>query len=224
MKNLIWLCLGLLLTFGACKPKTETAETTDTTTVDAGTIQNGTYAIDAPRSKVKWTGSKPTGSHNGIIPVSGGTLQVQDGLITGGTVEINVAGVEVSDLTGEGKQKLETHLKGDGSSEDDFFNTAKYPTATFTVTSSRKLENDPEGTHEVTGDLKLKDVTKPITFKATVDGGSGMAIKAVTKPFLIDRTDWNVKYGSKKIFTDLKDDFINDEVSVELELGAIKQP
>lgn len=222
MKNVFFLSsLFLLLTIGACKQKTETTDTAATTESTGG--PSGTFTIDAPRSMVKWTGSKPTGTHTGVIPISAGTIVMTDGLITGGTLELNVAGLAVTDLEGEYKTKLETHLKGEGSSEDDFFNTAKFPTGTFTVTSSRQLQNDPDGTHEITGDLKLKDVSKPITFKATVDVATGTAFKATTKPFLLDRTDWNIKYGSKKFFADLKDDFIHDEVSIELEIGAIKQ-
>lgn len=222
MKKVIFLSsLFLLLTLGACKQKTDSADTSVTTESTGGV--SGTFTIDAPRSKVKWTGSKPTGTHTGIIPITSGNLVMTDGVFTGGILELNVAGLEVIDLEGEYKTKLETHLKGEGSSEDDFFNTAKYPTATFTVKSSRQLQNDPDGTHEITGDLKMKDVSKPITFKATVDATTGTAIKASTKPFLLDRTDWNIKYGSKKFFADLKDDFIHDEVSVELEIGAIKQ-
>jgi polyisoprenoid-binding protein YceI len=74
----------------------------------------------------------------------------------------------------------------------------------------------------VQGDLKIRDITKPVSFKATLDMGSGSAIKATSVPFTIDRTEWGVKFESKKFFDNLKDDFIHDDVTLEIIIGAIK--
>jgi polyisoprenoid-binding protein YceI len=90
------------------------------------------------------------------------------------------------------------------------------------VVSSTKLENDQLGTHMINGELTMKGITKPVNFKAVVDLSSGVAMKATAEPFMIDRTQWDVKFMSKTFFDNLKDDFVNDQVRIELTLGAVK--
>jgi YceI-like domain len=204
----------------SCKSKT--AE--DSPSVTTGSVPPGVaFQVDVPRSELKWNAFKPTGEHHGIVPISGGTIYMDGDLITGGNVEFNMAGLEAHDMDAEMKEKLESHLKGTvPGKEDDFFNVGKFPTATYTIISSSKLENDPLGTHMINGELRIRDITKPVSIKAKLDTGSGNAIKATTEPFVIDRTEWDIKFKSKKFFDDLKDDFINDEIKLEITLGAVK--
>lgn len=225
MKNLFLLFLIASTSFMAvsCKSKGAEENTTETT-MTSGTAQEGTaYEIDVPRSELKWNAFKPTGTHSGIVPIAGGTIYADGDLITGGSVEMNMTGLEVKDLDGEMKQKLEAHLKGSvPGSEDDFFNVSKYPKATYKILGSTKLENDPLGTHMINGELTVREITKPVSFKAVVDLSSGTALKATAEPFVIDRTEWDIKFKSKKFFDDLKDDFVNDEIKLELTVGAVK--
>lgn len=227
MKNAFSLLAGLVLAvFLSCKPAatTDTAADPDAQGV-AASGQGAVFTLDAPRSQVKWSASKPTGTHHGIVPITSGTLTFDNGQLTGGQVEINMAGIEVHDLEGEYRQNLEGHLRGTTpGKEEDFFNANKYPTATFTVTHIAPLANDPSGTHTVTGDLRIKDITKPVTFKARVDASAGTAVKISTDPFVINRAEWDIRFKSKSFFADLGDDFINDEVTIQLELGALQQP
>ena len=205
----------------SCKSK-GTEESTATTGGESNP-SGVAYTIDIPRTELKWNAFKPTGTHFGIIPVIGGTIYVDNELITGGNVDFDLTKLEVKDLEGEYKEKLETHLKGTvAGKEDDFFNVGKFPTANYKITGSTKLENDPLGTHMINGELTMKGITKPVSFKAVVDMASGTALKAVAEPFVIDRTNWDIKFQSKKFFSDLQDDFINDEVKLELTVGAVK--
>jgi len=223
MRHFIILSILLVgLTTIACKSKTsDDSSTTETAT--GSTSTGDAYKIDAPRTELKWMAFKPGGTHYGVVPVTGGTIYVTDGNITGGTIDINMSGLEVQGMEGEMKDNLQGHLRGTiPGKEEDFFNVGKYPGATFTIISSTKLENDPVGTHMINGNLTIKDITKPVSFKATIDLASGTAMKATTEPFVIDRTLWDIKYKSKKFFADLKDDFINDEIKIEIILGAIK--
>lgn len=204
----------------SCKSKT--AE--DSSAATTGPVPSGVaFQVDVPRSELKWNAFKPTGEHHGIVPISGGTIYMDGDLITGGTIEMNMAGLQVRDADAETKEKLEVHLKGTvAGKEEDFFNVRKFPTATYTILSSSKLENDPVGTHMINGELRIKDITKPVSIKAKLDTGSGNAIKATTEPFVIDRTQWDIKFKSRKFFDDLKDDFINDEIKLEITIGAVK--
>lgn len=226
MKNAYILLAGLVLAgLLSCKPAatTDTAPATDAQGL-AASGQGAVFTVDAPRSQVKWSASKPTGTHHGIVPITSGSLTLDNGQLTGGQVEINMAGIEVHDLEGDYRQSLEGHLRGTTpGKEEDFFNTNKYPTATFTVTQIAPLANDPAGTHMVTGDLRIKDTAKPVSFKARIDASAGTAVKISTEPFVINRAAWDVRFKSKSFFADLGDDFINDEVTIQLELGALQQ-
>ena len=226
MKNAYTLLAGVVLAgLLSCKPAatTDTAPASDAQGI-AASGQGTVFTVDAPRSQVMWSASKPTGTHTGIVPITSGSLTLDNGQLTGGHVEINMAGIEVHDLEGEYRQSLEGHLRGTTpGKEEDFFNTGKYPTGTFTVTQIAPLANDPVGTCMVTGDLRIKGIAKPVTCKARVDASAGTAVKISTEPFVINRAEWDVRFKSKTFFADLGDDFINDEVTIRLELGALQQ-
>lgn len=218
---MLFSLLTISLLVVSCKSK-GAEETTETTAV-AGTPKGIAYKVDVPRSELKWSAYKPAGTTQGIIPIADGTIYVDGDMITGGSVHFNMSGLQVTNMEGDDKAYLESHMKGSiPGKESDFFNVAQYPTATFTILNSTKLENDPLGTHMIEGELTIKDITKPVRFKAVVDLSSGVALKATAEPFVIDRTEWDIRILSKKFFDDLKDNFVNDEVRIELTIGAVK--
>ena len=67
----------------------------------------------------------------------------------------------------------------------------------------------------------MKDSTKSISFGANINI-SDAEITADAPQFVIDRTYWSVNYGSKKIFDDLKDKFIHDDMGIKIKLIAKK--
>lgn len=77
----------------------------------------------------------------------------------------------------------------------DFLDVAKFPEITFVSTA---VKTTGDGTADVTGDLTIKDVTKPVTFKATVNkiGESpvmpGTQVAGFTLTGEIDRTEFGV--------------------------------
>lgn len=215
------LFLGLSMT--ACKEKAQTDANTDVVVTDETNTADGTYVIDPQTSIVKWKGSKPTGVHNGTVPVASGTVTVANGNITGGTVEIDMQGIIVNDLEGDNKANLESHLKGSTpGKEEDFFNVDKYPKATYVINSASILENDPDGTHMLNGTLTIKDISKPVNFKARVNL-DGNKLSATTPEFPVDRTEYDIRFKSRKFFNNLQDDFVNDEFTLQIEVNATKQ-
>ena len=225
MKQVIFLAMLVVGLIGtSCKEKGSTDTKNDATeTEPKANSADGTYTIDAQASQIKWQGAKPTGVHNGIVPVSAGTIVLKDGIITGGTIEIDMTGITVTDLEGDSKANLEAHLKGkDPGKELDFFNVDKFPKSTYVINSSTSLDNDPDGTHLITGNLTIKDITKPVNFKAKVNT-DGTTLTASTPQFAVDRTEYDIKFKSAKVFTNLKDDFINDEFTLQINVAANKQ-
>jgi len=174
-----------------------------------------TLMVDLGASNVEWVGAKPTGQHNGTINLSSGELMLTEGMIVGGKFIIDMNSIVVLDLTNaEDNGKLLGHLKS-----PDFFEVETYPTAIFEITSVEAVSGNPQASHNITGNLTMKDVTKSISFPALVtiaDDG----VTASSPAFLIDRTQWNVQYGSKTLFSGLKDKFINDEISLKINLKA----
>ncbi len=173
-----------------------------------------TLSVNTAQSSMTWTGSKIGGSHTGTIDIASGNLAVKGGQITGGNFTINMNSITNTDLPQEKQGDLVGHLKN-----ADFFDVAKYPTAKFAITNVTKLTNEPGASHLIYGNLTIKDVTKEVGFKANVNitGNSAMV---TTPKFAIDRSDFNVKYGSTKFFDNLKDKAINDNIDFVIKLVA----
>lgn len=205
--SFLWSCGG---------PSGEKTESTDARKSAAIEGDKTDFLVDTTNSVVEWTGAKPTGEHNGTVNVKKGKLLVQDGNIVAGKFMMDMNSIINMDLLdAEYNQKLVNHLKS-----ADFFNTAEYPESTFEITEVKpydgeSLDDDIQPTHWVTGNLTIKGISKSIMFPAEVQIFDTQ-IKAKTSQFVIDRTDWDVKYQSKKFFDDLKDKFINDEVALRI--------
>lgn len=204
----IMLLIGLM---ASCKSDSKKPAANDPAK-PATTAGAEVYKI-VPGTLVNWGGRKLGGGHVGTIKVSGGQFNVVNNALSGGNFTIDMSSLACTDLDEKsGKGKLEGHLKS-----PDFFDVAKYPTAKFEITKVVAVKNNPNITHNIFGNLTLKDVTKNIGFNTKLAIAKGSII-AMVPNFKIDRTAFNVKYGSKKFFDNLKDKAIADEI----ELG-IKQ-
>lgn len=199
----------------ACSNSTETAESTEVTTaVEAGEAK----VLAISESTVKWTGKKLTGEHFGKINISEGSLFVDGDQLSGGSFTIDMNTITVEDLTDAAKNKdLTDHLFS-----EDFFNVAQFNAANFEITGVEALAAaDAAGnTHTISGNLTIKGITQGITFPAKVEN-SEAGINASAK-FDIDRTLWDIKYRSGKIFPEIGDKVIYDEIGIELNLAASK--
>jgi polyisoprenoid-binding protein YceI len=173
--------------------------------------------VSVADSKVNWTGNKPTGEHNGYIKLSGGEITIDKNEITGGSFTLDLNAIVNVDIKDEGmNNRLVGHLKS-----PDFFDVAKYPTARFVITKVTKLPGNAAGaakaTHRIEGDLTIKDITRKISFDASINLLNGK-LTASTNPFTLDRTQWGITYQSKSIFAELKDQFIYDDMTLSVEL------
>lgn len=172
------------------------------------------YTVDTNSSQVNWVGTKPTGQHMGTLQLSGGNLAVVDGAITAGEFTLNMNSITNTDMkAGEGKEDLEGHLKN-----NDFFEVEKFSTGKFVITDVKTAEGIADATHEITGNLTLKDQTKSVTLPANVNITDNK-ITAVTPSFTIDRTIWGITYKSTTAGA-LKDKAINDQIGLVINLTA----
>ena len=204
--------------FVACKEGNKETATADEKEAVAATSAATDYNVNVEKSVINWAGSKPTGTHNGTIKLASGSVAVTSQAIEAGKFGIDMNSITDLDLDGDQKANLEAHLKGTvEGKEGDFFNVNKYPFANFEITGI----TGEGGNVTVSGNLTIKDKTHNIMFPAVVSfSGNDMLLKS--SPFSIDRTKWGVNYGSKTIFGDLGDKFINDKIELVVELHASK--
>lgn len=168
--------------------------------------------IDTANSKIEWVGKKVTGRHNGTVMIKEGALLTEGGKLTGGEFIIDMTSIKVLDLEGEYNTKLKGHLMS-----DDFFSVEKNPTAKFVITSVNE-STETDATHFISGDLTIKGITNKITFPATVSQ-KGDKVTA-NASFAIDRTKWNVRYGSGSFFDGLGDNMIYDDFELTVSLAS----
>ncbi len=172
---------------------------------------------DPTASQIKWVGKKVTGQHAGTIALKSGHFEVSGQEVKGGTFEIDMTSIKVTDIkeTDSSNAKLVGHLKN-----DDFFGVDKNPTASIKVTSIKPAAKPEAGkvTHEVTGDLTVKGSTHSVTFPALIVVKDNTVHAKGT--VAVDRTKFNVKYGSTKFFDKLGDKAISDEFMIELEVKS----
>lgn len=166
--------------------------------------------VNTSNSKILWTASKVTGQHNGSVAIKDGNLEMNDGVLTGGSFTMDLTSITVLDLQGKGKENLEGHLKS-----DDFFGVEKFPTANLVITNAKLTGS---GVYNIKADLTIKGITHPIEFVANVKP-EGTGIKA-TADIKVDRTMYDVRYGSGKFFDNLGDKAIFDEFNLAVTLVA----
>ena len=168
------------------------------------TIEDVKKEIKTTSSIVVWKGYKVTGSHQGTIGLKSGSLTFSNEKLTGGEFIIDMASITNSDLEGEYKGKLEGHLKS-----DDFFGVEKNPTASLAF---KQVKATGKNSYKVTGELTIKGNTETIVFDLSVYGNKANA------SLKIDRTKYDVRYGSTSFFDNLKDKAIYDEFDLVADL------
>jgi len=170
-----------------------------------------TFVVDTEKSSMAWIGKKILGKHNGTIKIKSGKVNYdKDGI--SGTFLIDMTTIANLDIENETyRQKLVDHLKS-----EDFFSVQKYPASVFKITKSEPAGKGSHGkdSYRISGDLTIKGITHPISFPASVvlnpEGFSALA------HFSIDRTKWNIRYGSGSFFKGLGDKAILNEIEFEL--------
>ncbi|MGK7389983.1 MAG: YceI family protein [Candidatus Cyclobacteriaceae bacterium M2_1C_046] len=168
------------------------------------------FSVNPEESTVKWVGRKVTGEHYGTVALKSGNLDIQDGQLKGGSFVVDMTSIVSDDLTGEYKGKLEGHLKS-----DDFFGVENYPEAKFIVTKAVKKGGNQ---YDVTGDLTVKGKTNVVTFPAEVVITDKNAYATAT--ITVDRSKYDVRYGSGSFFDNLGDKTIYDNFELQVKLVA----
>lgn len=206
---------GLVFTTTSCKKSENAADASEVATESAEAVK---FTVDTAASVIEWKGSKVMGgAHNGTLMFSSGEVSAKDGAIEAGSFVMDMNSITVLDLADDAEKKgwLEGHLKGASEENaDHFFNVSQFPEAKFEITSVS------EGNIE--GNLTIKGITKNVKFPATVTVSEN-ELTIASETFTINRTEWNVNYGSGNVFKDLAaDNVISDDIELKVVVKATK--
>jgi polyisoprenoid-binding protein YceI len=147
----------------------------------------GRYAIDPVHTTVEFIARHLMISKvRGRFPEVSGTITIADEPEQSHVeVEIGVSSLETAD------DRRDAHLRS-----ADFFDADRYPQITF---RSTKVEPGPSGTWLVTGDLTVRDVTRPVSLEVEFDGANAsptgderVAFSAATE---VNREDWGLTWN-----------------------------
>jgi len=214
----LFMIAGITMATVGCKNENKEGTIGDIQEVAIANTEAVEFLVDATSSVIEWKGEKPLGTHTGTIKLANGTFKANDSIVESGTFVIDMTSINVTDLTGEDKMKLENHLMGTVKGQKgDFFNANEFPEAIFEVTGI----STKDGKTMLQGNLTMKGVTKNVEFPVAISM-NGDTLELTSDTFVIDRTKWGVNYGSKSVFDSLGDKFINDEMELTINLKAFK--
>lgn len=236
MRN-AWYVIGLIIIIGVVvywmmssqktpTPATETKNIENNTEVATPTqpaeesketyTGSGTFALNTQESIMNWSGRKPLITNyvdRGTVQLKNGSVEVKDGAFTSGSFVIDMTTIAAKS-TGRnaGEDMLSKHLKS-----EDFFNVEKFPESTITVKSVVKKDTDPASfDYTVTADLAVKGIKNEVQFPATIYK-TGEKVKA-TASISLDRSKWDIRYGSDTFFDNLGDKVIDNIFTIDMSL------
>lgn len=173
------------------------------------------YEVNTEASIVKWNAQKVlvrTNDHFGTIDPSFGKIILDENNdLIGGSIVMDMESIQVLDTD---STSLLNHIKS-----ADFFEVENYPTAEFVLNEVEKLENS-EFDYIASGDMTIKGKTNEIEVMVNIEV-DGDLINAETK-FEIDRTRWDIIYGSGNFFKELGDNVIDDMIGFDIRIVATK--
>ena len=161
--------------------------------------------VNNEKSTIYWLGKKITGEHSGYINIVKGKMLIDNNQIIDGNFVIDMNSMTCTDIEDASmNKKLLEHLKS-----DDFFSTEKYPNSTLEIISSTIFTNNKS---KVTGRLTIKGKTEPIVFEVLRNNNNYKA------ELNIDRSKYDVRYGSTSFFDSLGNRAIDDIFTLKINL------
>ena len=173
----------------------------------------GTYVIDPAHTSVEFVGR-----HLMITKVRGRFPDVSGSITIADEPERSHAEIDIKVATLEtGNVDRDAHLRS-----PDFFDVDRYPDITFRSTG---VEEGPSGTWALTGDLTVREVTRPVTLQVEFEGASSspmgderIAFSAATE---VDREDWGLTWN---LALETGGVLVGKKVRIELNVQAVAPP
>jgi len=171
------------------------------------------YNVDNKKSTLNWLAKKVTGQHEGTVSIKSGQLVFDKSILKSGTFVINMQSIVCTDIKdADTNAKLIGHLRS-----EDFFSVTANPEASLVITQVKVVDKT---TYQIKAKLTIKGITDMVDFPATLSISNGK-VTAVAN-IVVDRTKYNVRYGSAKFFDSLGDKAISDVFEIMVKLEASK--
>jgi polyisoprenoid-binding protein YceI len=184
-------------------------ETTPTQAIEDLT---GDYSLDVAHTRIGFTARHAmVTSVRGAFEEFEGTahLDAADPSKSSATVKIKVASIST------GQEQRDAHLRG-----PDFFDAETFPELTFVSTSAEQVDDD---TYRLTGDLTVKDVTKPISIDFTYNGSAKDPYGNLRAGFegrtTLNRKDWGLTWNAA---LETGGFLVSDKIKLEFDVSAVK--
>ncbi len=104
----------------------------------------------------------------------------------------------------------------------DFFDVQTYPTITF---KSTRVEHISGNEYNVTGDLAMHGVTRPVTLKAEYFGQGknpwGLTVAGLSAKTKINRKDWGLNWNQT---LETGGWLVSEDVTIEIDLETVQKP
>jgi polyisoprenoid-binding protein YceI len=175
-------------------------------------IATGTWTADPAHSSFGFSVK-----HLGIATVRGTFGEFEGKIVLDGDLaDAKVTGSAKAASIDTSQPDRDTHLRS-----ADFFDAETYPELTFESTSLTEIDDE---TFEITGDLTMHGVTKPITLKAVLQGtevdpwGNDRIGFEITGQ--LERSEWGMKFNQALGSGNLA---VSDKVKLTLDISAVKQ-
>ncbi|MEL6348510.1 MAG: YceI family protein [Myxococcota bacterium] len=170
-------------------------------------LADDTYGVDIDHSAVIFKAKHfNVGYTFGNFRKVDGTYSVENGAPTSFNFTIPI------DSLDSANEKRDQHLKS-----PDFFDAANHPNITFTST---KVKKSSDTVYDVTGDLTMHGVTKPITIPVEVTGEGddpwGNHRTGMLATFTVNRGDFGINWG-------IEDGAISADVEMIVSLEGIRK-
>jgi polyisoprenoid-binding protein YceI len=182
--------------------------------VEAGASDENAVMFDPEESSLVWTGEKKIivdWIDEGTVDLFAGYAVVEDGLLVDGAAVIDMTSIEATRTgKGDGFLQLANHLKS-----DDFFAVESYPVASIDLTDVAEVT---PGVYEVVAKVTIKGVTKEVPFVAAlaIEGNE----VTVSGQLELDRSEFDVRFGSDSFFDNLGDNVIDDIFTLDFVLKS----
>ena len=164
--------------------------------------------VDLKLSTVTWEGGKVIGGdHAGEIKIKSAELEMNKTGVLSGTFTMDMASMTNTDLGEEYGAKLMGHLKS-----PDFFAVEQFPEAQLVIAKASSFQNE---TSTVEANVSIKGITERVTFEVQRDG---QALDAI---LVLDRSKFDVRYGSNSFFDNLGDNAISDEFILNIHVVVL---
>lgn len=163
--------------------------------------------VDIGKSEIGWSAKSVSDTHFGKVRLNKAVLEIQDGKLVGGSFEADMTSITVDDISdAEHNADFIRHI-----SDGDFFETNRYPTASFRITESSQVSS---GLYVVKGEMTIKGVTKPIEFQVQLKAaGEALVASGIVT---VNKQNFGIEYGGQGKPGSEKDWFIYDDFTLNV--------